>query len=242
MVATTVRDLVVGALEDCGAFGVGMPPPADAADKGLKRLNWMISEWNRKRWLVYRIRDLSAPANGALSYSVGPGATFDSIGPRPARVSYAFLRQNTNSSAATEVDYPLKIITAREDYAQIRLKNLASWPYAAFYDPVQGTGQVYFWPRPQAPYELHIGIPEILLRYDSLDDDLALPEEYESAVYHNLLIRLGMAYRIPQSSDAQGLAKNSLNVLRDANNAIATLHMPRVLQRTGSYNIYSDNN
>lgn len=239
--ATTVRDLVVGALVDCGAFGRGMPPPADAINRGLQRLNWMLSQWNRKRWLCYRIRDLTAAAAGVETYDVGPGATFDSIGPRPAKIYYAFMRQ-IGGSITTPVDYPLMLIDSHEDYSRIRLKMLKSWPYAAFYDPTLPNGLVYFWPLPSAPYELHIGISELLLRYASLNDLVLLPEEYEAAIYYNLQVILGANYRIAQNPVVIGLAKDSLNVLRDANNAVSTLVMPLALSRRGRYNIYSDNN
>ena len=110
----------------------------------------MLSEWNRKRWLCYRIRDLEAAAAGVESYDVGPGATFDSVGARPARIYYAFMRQ-IGGSITTPVDYSLKIITSHEDYSRIKLKSLKSWPYAAFYDPTIPDGKVYFWPIPSSP-------------------------------------------------------------------------------------------
>ena len=218
-----------------------MPPDAAAASKGLQRLNWMLSQWNRKRWLCYRIRPLQANATGAEEYSVGPGEVFNSIGPRPARIYYAFMRQ-VGGAITTPVDYPLQIITSHEDYAQIRLKSLTSWPFAAFYDPSFPVGKVKFWPRPSSPYTLHIGISEILLRYASLDEDCNLPEEYEMAIYYNLMLILGAAYRIPQAATTIGFARDSLNVLRDANNAVSTLKMPGNLVARGSYNIFSDNN
>lgn len=239
---TTVRDVLVAALQDSGAFGRGMPPPNDAINGGLQLLNWMLSEWNRKRWLVYRIADVHAQATGAETYSIGPGEYFDSVGPRPAKLYYAFMRQ-VGVSVGTPVDYPLTLINSHEDYSRIRLKYLTSWPYAVFYDPTFPNGTLRFWPRPSAPYYLHVGISQILTRYDSINDDLDLPEEYDATIYYNLVVRFSARYRIPADPVMVSLAKDGLNTLREANNAVSTLRMPWQLRsRTGKYNIFSDNN
>lgn len=240
--ATTVRDLIVGALVDSGAFGRGMPPSADAVNAGLQRLNWMISQWGRKRWIVYRLAEYSIMSDGSESYTVGPGGQID-IPVRPNAIEYAFMRQTLNITPDNPVDYPLMMINSHEDYSRVTLKKLKSWPEAVFYDPVLPLGVIKTVPVLQASYELFFGIKQVLSRYGSLNDVLGLPEEYEAALYYNLLIRVGAKYRIAQDPVNVALAKDGLNVLREANNAISTLQMPHALAiRNGDYNIYSDDN
>lgn len=239
--ATLVSDLVTAALVDCGAFGRGMPPPAEAVNDGFRKLNMMIAQWRRKRWIVYRIQEVSIAATGALSYTVGPGGQL-AMAVRPAYLSYAFQRQLV-SGVANPVDYPLDVLRAREDYASIRLKKLGSFGNSIFYDPDYPLGVIYPWPVIPSPYQIFLGAPFPLGAYAALTDAVNLPEEYEGAIYYNLVVRFGAQYRVPQDPVMVALAKDGLNVLREGNTAIATLRMPAVLvPGRGKYNIYSDNN
>lgn len=237
--ATTVKDIVVAALIDCGAFGVGMAPPATAINAALQRLNWMISQWKRKRWLTYRLVDTGFVSTGALTYTVGLGGQFNI--PRPNQIDFAYMLQ-TVTSPNLPVRYPLQVIKAREDWSRIRLPTLVSWPNSAFYDPTLPLGTLYSWPVMQAGFEFHILTKQDLQLY-AINDLVGLPEEYEAALYYNLVVRMEAKYRIAHDPANTALAKEGLNVLRGANNAIGTLRMPAGLRRTGArYNVYSDNN
>lgn len=243
MAATTVQDLITDALVDSGAFSEGMPPPAKAVNKALRLLNMMLSLWNRKRYIVYAIVDTACVSDGGQNYTVGDGGEFQ-LPARPAKLQYAFARQLI-TSPGNPVDYPLEIIEAKEDYARISLKSLTTWPGAVFYDPIFPLGRAYFWPIPQAAiFELHIGTLKQLLRYDSLSDEVRLPEEYEMTLYYNLCVRLTANYRMAPNGVHVGLAKESLNVLRGENSMIQNMRMPAELgrNRRSKYNIYSDNN
>lgn len=219
-----------------------MPPPAAAVNKALQLLNWMISQWNRKRWIVYRLEEYSLMSTGQQSYTVGPGGDFN-VSPRPNSLEYAFMRQVVNVTPNNPVDYPLVVLSSREDYSRVTLKKLLSWPEAVWYDPAYPVGMLYTAPVMQAGYFLHFGTKQVLSRYDDLNALLGLPEEYDMALYYNMVIRLGASYRIQQDPTMVALAKDSLNILRQANNAISTLQMPSALRRTdNNYDIYSDNN
>lgn len=219
-----------------------MPPPASAVNEGLRRLNWMISQWNRKRWIVYRLAEYSLESTGAESYTVGPGGDFD-VSVRPNAIEYSFMRQVINVTPNNPVDYPLVVLGSREDYSRITLKKLRSWPEAVWYDPDLPLGRIYTAPVMQSGYFLFFGTKQVLSRYEDLNAELGLPDEYDACVYYNLVVRFGAQYRIPQSPEMVALAKDALNVLRQANNAISNLQMPSALRRTdNNYDIYSDNN
>lgn len=238
---TTVQDVLVDALVDSGAFAAGMPPPADAINKGLRLFNMMISQWNRKRYLIYHLRDTSFAADGSLSYSVGPGGQF-ALDPRPDKLNAAFMRQ-LNASPNTPIDYSLRLISSYEDYARISLKTLQTWSQWLFYDPSYPLAKAYPWPVMQSGFELHLISKEILQRYSSLSQLLGVPDEYEMAFYQLLKVRFTAIYRLRADPVEIGLAKEALNVLRGANSAIASLVMPRALRSNrNKYNIYSDNN
>lgn len=236
---TTARDLIALALADSGIVGVGQSALAEDTNRGLVRLNWMISQWNRKRWLVYHLTDVTFTSTGATFYTVGPSANFD-MSLRPDKIEKAFVRQ-LNATPPNQVDYPLEPIESREIYDLIAMKQLTSFPYYYFYDADYPIGKFYPWPLPQASiYSMFITVKRVLGQIANLSTVLTLPAEYEPALHSNLVCVLRAAYRLPPDPFWISKAKGDLTVLKNANEAISRLQMPRELIRPAAYNIYSD--
>lgn len=236
---TTPGDICTQALLDAGITGQGQTPSAADTNNAFTRLSWLLSQWNRKRWLIYHLIDVAKVCTGAQSYTIGPAGDFNT--PRPDQLEYCFLRQITQSQP-NQIDYYLKAMLAREDYAKISLKGLVSFPQVYFYDSGWPSGTLYPWPIPQASiYELHIGVKDQLTAFTGLTQSINLPPEYEAALYYNLLIRLRSAYQLPADEEANGFARDALSVIRNANAQIAQLTLPRRLMSRGSkYNIFGD--
>lgn len=235
---TLLSDLVNLAFKDAGVFGTGQTPTADDQADALRRVNQMIGQWNRRRWLVYHLLDTAFVCTGAQSYTVGTGGNFNIA--RPDRLEDAYIRQVVPSSS-TPVDFPLTIIEAREEYDRIRMKQLAAAPSThIFYDSDFPTGKVYPWPLPNSNWELHIVTKAVLQAFAALSDTLTMPPEYEDTIYFNLLQRLRIAYRLPADPAIDGQARATLNTIRRANFQIARLRMPRGITRGIAYNVYSD--
>lgn len=360
---TTVGDICLAALKECGRIGVGQTADAETITDAWARLQWMLQQWERQRWFVYHLIDLAVVSTGSLSYTVGPGgqintsiqsawglvggqiapqgsgtgyAVGDTItllggaiitvlglanpwgpafgpafgppapGPvllfavtspgsypgtlpttltqtatsgqgqgfsltpkwqavspaaspgrsvRPDRLERAFLRQFNQSLPQTSqpnfagspplfIDYPLELLESREDYDNIALKQLVSFPSYAFYDSAWGLGNLFIWPVPNANiYEVHVTVKEQLPpAFATLATTFCLPYEYYGAILYNLALRLRAKYAIPPPPGDMlpGLAKDGLAVLRGANVQIARLQMPRSVVRPGLYNIFSD--
>lgn len=89
---TTPQDIINQAMLDAGVLGVGQTALAPDIADAFTRLNWMVSQWARKRWLIWQLITLSKISTGAQSYTVGPGGDFD-ISQRPDKLESAFLRQ-----------------------------------------------------------------------------------------------------------------------------------------------------
>ncbi len=238
----TARDICTAALRECGAFAIGQTPKAEDITGAWSRLQFMLQQWERKRWLVYHLRTYQITSTGAQSYTVGPGGQFDTgvNSVRPEKIEAAFLRQLTQSQP-NRIDYPLEILQSMEDYSRIALKTLSSFPTYVFYDPTWPLGLAYFWPVPQATiYGPALVIREQLPnRFANLNETFAIPFEYYNAMIYNLALRLRPAYSLGTYAGDMlpSLAKDSLNVLRPANAAIARLQTPGSL---GLYNIFSD--
>lgn len=237
----TVGDLCTLALQDCGQYGDGQTPSAQDANNALIRLNWLIAGWNRKRWLIYELIDVPLVSTGAESYTVGPGGDFNT--PRPDRLEDGCFLRQLNTSPPNQVDYPLRLIQAHEDYSRIRLKSMGTWPDTIFYDSGFPLGKVFAWPVPQALiYEIHLLLKNQITAFTSLGQPIILPPEYEVALQYNLQVRLRLAYRLPADPVMVALAKDSLNTIRGANIQVPTLRMPpAVVGIRNSYNIFSDN-
>jgi len=236
---TTPADLIALALLDAGIVGQGQTASAEDTNNAFKRLNYMVSQWARKRWLVYHLIDVSFTSTGAQSYTVGPGMNCDTT--RPDRIEAAFLRQLL-PAMTNQIDYPLVVLQSREDYNQIALKTMGTWPSVVFYDSGWPTGTLYVWPVPAASqFAIHLSLKQPLNQFANLADDLNLPPEYEGAILHNLIVRLRSAYQMRPDPVQTGLAKDALNVLRGANTQIPTLRMPdQLVGNARMYNVYSD--
>lgn len=250
---TTAGDICLAALRECGAVGTGQTALADDLSDAQARLQWMLQQWERKSFLVFHQVTLSKTSTGAQSYSVGPGGDIDTganvtttpngASVRPAKLEGCFLRQLTQSQP-NQIDYRLNILQSREDYNNIALKQLQSFPGFCYYDPAWPLGNLFTWPVPQANiYAVHISIlAQLPAAFATTATKLVIPYEYYAAMLYNLAIRLRSKYGIPtfQGDPLVGLAKDALNTIREANVQIARLQIPQDLNRPGIYNVFSD--
>jgi hypothetical protein len=241
---TTVQDLCTEAVRESGAFGQGQTPSGEDIAAAWARLQWMLQEWERKRWLIYYLVDLAKTSTGATSYTIGPGGDFDTgvDTVRPVKIESAFLRQLT-TSGQNEIDYPLEILQSREDYNRIALKTLQSFPGTIFLETAWPLGNIYAWPVPQAAlYAIHVTIvAQLPTVFATLATKLALPYEYYQGILYQLAMRMRSYYQISTYPGDQLpiLAKNALATLRGANTQIARLVLPN-FNRDKQFNIFSD--
>lgn len=243
---TTTLDIINLALLDAGIIGQGQTASSEDVNNAYTRLQWMIEQWQRKRYLVFHLINLTLTSTGQTTpYTIGPGGQFV-IGTRPDRVETGcFFRQLVQSSP-NQIDYPLELLESFEDYNRIALKKLQTFPGYVFYDPAYPLGNLYFWPVPQAT----IYLMNVLVKATLIDIitsaglttmlDAVLPNEYFQAMYLSLAEILRSAYRLPPDQMLSARAKESREVLRGAAAAIARLRMPDDLIRPGVYNPYSD--
>lgn len=237
---TTPLDIITQALKKAGVLGVGQTPLAEDTNDAYSDLQDMLGQWQRKRWLVWCLVDYSCTGTGAVSYTVGPAGQFN-ISPRPDKIESAFFRQIINESVPNQIDYGLEIITAREDYNRIALKQLQTFPQYLFYDAAFPTANAFPWPLIQAnQYELHLTVKQTLSQFTGLTQTINMPLEYMAALKFSLAVRLRQSYQLPADAVLIGLAKDALNVIRNANLQIPRLALPDSLIRPGLYNFWSD--
>lgn len=238
----TCGALLTNALQDAGVVGIDESVEPAVLSRAFTQANWLLAQWARKRWLVYRLQDYSVVSTGANSYTVGLNGNIN-INPRPDRAEYAFVRfLNQQPPGGLFVDIPLDIIQSREDYSRITVKQIGTLPWRIFYDPVWPVGILLPWPIPQATiYEIHVGFKVVLPRFASLQQPIAFPPEYEAALNWCLVRRFRASYQLPADPTIDSLARDGLNVIRLANQAVGVLRMPAFLRnRNTAYSYQSD--
>lgn len=239
---TIVGDLITQALKLTGAVPQGQTPSAEESNDALTMANQMLSAWNAKRWDVYGLNDVSTPATGALSYTLGTGEAFNT--PRVDRLEAAYMVQDVNGNAYP-VSYNLKILQAYEDYARISVKNLPSFAQYVFYDAAYPIGNVYFWPVPNLPgITLHVLVKQPLEQFGGLTQEITLPPPYLEALLYNLVVRLKPMYGMPPDPTITALASAALNTLSNSNAQVPRAQIDSRLKGGGAgwYNAWSDNN
>jgi hypothetical protein len=116
---------------------------------------------------------------------------------KPLQIDSAYVRIATSQSGSPVlnggIDYPVAVINL-ENYNSIGLKTLSGpWPKALYFNPNADTGNLFFWPNP-GQGEMHMFAKTIFAGYESLSDDIALPQGYTLALRWCLAERLMPMY------------------------------------------------
>ena len=116
---------------------------------------------------------------------------------KPLNIDSAFVRVNTTSNGQPitggGLDYPMSVL-ALQDYEMIGLKTLnGPWPKAVYFNPGSDSGNLFIWPSP-AQGEMHLFANTLFSRYDSMYEDLQLPQGYSMALRWCLAERLMPMY------------------------------------------------
>jgi hypothetical protein len=116
---------------------------------------------------------------------------------KPLNIDSAFVRVNTTSNGQPitggGLDYPMSVL-ALQDYEMIGLKTLnGPWPKAVYFNPGSDSGNLFIWPSPSQG-EMHLFANTLFSRYDSMYEDLQLPQGYSMALRWCLAERLMPMY------------------------------------------------
>jgi len=116
---------------------------------------------------------------------------------KPLNIDSAFVRINTTSNnqpiTGGGLDYPISVL-ALQDYEMIGLKTLnGPWPKAVYFNPGAESGNLFVWPNPSQG-ELHLFANTLFSRYESMYDDIALPQGYSMCLRWCLAERLMPMY------------------------------------------------
>lgn len=225
------------ALKDIGALGIGQSVSADDTTDALNTLNMMLGQWQAERLMVYHLVDTAIQSTGALSYTIGVSGNFNVL--RPIKIESAFARLNQGNALNT--DFPCRVIQSREEYNQIAVKGLGSLPQAVYLDAAFPLGNVYFYPVPNASYELHVTTMETLPQFAAPATVVNLPPPYMALIRYQLGLYLAPSYQIEPMEMLGRLAANAKRTVKRMNHQIEKLTMPKNVLANGRYNIFTGN-
>ena len=116
---------------------------------------------------------------------------------KPLSIDSAYVRIATSQSGSPVlnggIDYPVAVINL-DNYNSIGLKTLnGPWPKALYFNPGSDSGNVFLWPNPSQG-EMHMFAKTVFSRYESLYEDIILPQGYSMALRWCLAERLCPMY------------------------------------------------
>lgn len=223
MPITTCIDMVESAAKTAGIAAIGQTMLAEDANDCFQLLLEVIGMWKRQRFMAWRTVEEVFPAVAqARSYTL-----LD----RPPRIDSAFARLLTAQTGApnnvSPLDFPLEILENQDEYQDISLKELGSFPAAIWHSPDYPVSSVWPWPiPPEGQFELHIiyrsGLPE----YTALTDPLNLPPEYIRALRYELAALIQMNYGRPLDTGLLAALGGTKATIKSTNARIRTMEMP----------------
>jgi hypothetical protein len=116
---------------------------------------------------------------------------------KPLNIDSAFVRVNTTANGQPitggGLDYPMSVLELHS-YQMIGLKTLSGpWPKAVYFNPGADTGNLFIWPSPSQG-ELHLFANTLFSRYNSMYEDITLPQGYAMCLRWCLAERLMPMY------------------------------------------------
>jgi len=116
---------------------------------------------------------------------------------KPLSIDSAYVRIATSQSGSPVlnggIDYPVAIINL-DNYNSIGLKTLnGPWPKALYFNPGSDSGNIFLWPNP-GQGEMHMFAKTVFSRYETLYEDILLPQGYSMALRWCLAERLMPMY------------------------------------------------
>jgi hypothetical protein len=116
---------------------------------------------------------------------------------KPLGIDSAYVRVNTSSNGQPiyngGLDYQMAVL-ALDNYNSIGLKTLSGpWPKAIYYNPNEQSGNIFLWPNPSQG-EVHLFAQTIFSNYNTMFDDVVLPQGYSMALRWCLAERLMPMY------------------------------------------------
>ena len=99
----TALAIITSAMRKVGVLTKNETPDDDEAQDGLEMLNDLLESWsNESMLIVARTTEVFAMTGGTGAYTIGSGATFNTV--RPIEISAAYTTSGTTDYWLTKID------------------------------------------------------------------------------------------------------------------------------------------
>ncbi len=205
---TTALTLITDALLEHGVVGAGEDPQAEDAALCLRKLNQILQRLSTSRLAFPTLTEISVTLTGASSYTVGPTGAVTVA--RPVTVNSA------TAVDSASMEYAVKVIT-RAEWDSISLKDATGGPpECIWYEATNTNGVVHVYPVATG-YTLKMDCQVLLANFASVNDQLALPEGYESLLTLMLADDIGPAFGRETSQSLFRRLRTALNGIKIVN-------------------------
>ncbi len=215
---TTARDIITLALKEATVLGVGQTPLAEDINDSFTLLKNMLAQWQKRRWMVPALVDISNPGNDQRSNTIGPGGYWNIQRPVDVKGGYV-VQLNTGQ---TPVSLPLIKIFSYEEYIRITVKNLNSLPDHFFYDGAFPLANVFIWPIPSSIYECHLLVERQLAFTGIVDGTIVGGTGYVDATYLDVPLTGGRGTGATANITVSGNAVTELAIIDHGKNYVIT--------------------
>lgn len=235
----TVRDLITKAFRTGRIVGAGEALSNDESSDAFDLLNGIIDQANiDKLFALYDTEIVFSLVSNQATYTVGP--TGQVVAARPVEILNAFSRRNN-------IDQPMRVTHAKEDYDRIAMKSLtiAGWETFVYYQASYPNGTCYFFMKPSDTLtEIHLSVKAQVSPFAALGDTVDLPPGYRTWMQYKLAQRLAAEFGMPFSNENTGILLETESALKSNNvkplpvmgSGIGSL----ARATGGSYNVYAD--
>lgn len=204
----TASEIIEAALQELGILVSGGTPSANDLAWSLGKLNRMLRSWSTDGInLHHRNEESFSLTSGTPSYTIGTGATFDTV--RPDAIEQAFIRDSNH-------DYPIDVRPIAEYWGLVE-KTTEGRPVNLYYNTTYPSGTINLYYTPDSNYSMHILSQKPLTTYVSGLAEVSLPGEYEDMLVLNLAIRLASRYGSSVSPELHLDAKTAFSNVRALN-------------------------
>ena len=198
MPASTLADVVNGALGAIGQLGVGQSLGPEDANLGLRLTNLLLSKATTRRSMLYSVKTRTYQLTaGVVDYTIGQGGGATFTDPRPVLIESAQV-----TPIGTSLVLPVSIV-AKPAWDAIRNKGATADVPDTLY-PEYTYPNMAFHINPKTlvgPINILLGCWEELQKFATIMDAVSFPDAYEEYLESNLGILMAPYYDqpIPQS-------------------------------------------
>jgi len=221
----TAQSLITAAMVRNNSCGWGRTPAPEQLAAALPTLTRMTDLWSIDSINIYQERiDVYTLTNQQQKYTIGidPAGVLvpNLVGPRPIRI----VRANVLFPGSPSVRRSIRLLSDR-DWAAKSLQLVYSIPFELFNDAAWPLSNLYFYPAPDAAYQIELFTWQQLTNFSALTDVVSFPPGYEEAIICNLAVRLALDFGRKVNPELLVLASQSKA-------SIQSLNSPKLRLRT----------